>query len=95
MSYSYVQRGGAEEFHPFDYLGFRYFQIDDPGETLMPEDVVARTRHTALPRQPAATFSSNEPIIDAEFELGLTFGVVHRARAVSRHADPGKGALAL
>ncbi|MGA7419568.1 MAG: family 78 glycoside hydrolase catalytic domain [Acidimicrobiales bacterium] len=71
MSYSYVQRGGAEEFHPFDYLGFRYFQIDDPGETLTPEDVVARTRHTALPRQPAATFSSDEPIIDAEFELGL------------------------
>ncbi len=71
MSYSYVQRGGAEQFHPFDYLGFRYFQIDDPGEELAPEDVVARTRHTSLPQQPAATFSSDEPIIDAEFDLGL------------------------
>ncbi|MDQ1359677.1 MAG: alpha-L-rhamnosidase [Acidimicrobiaceae bacterium] len=71
MSYSYVQRGGAEQFHPFDYLGFRYFQIDDPGEELAPEDVMARARHTALPRQPAANFSSDEPIIDAEFELGL------------------------
>ena len=36
MSYGYVQRGGEEQFHPFDYLGFRYFQIDDPGEDLGP-----------------------------------------------------------
>ncbi len=71
MSYSYVQRGGAEEFHPFDYLGFRYFQIDDPGEALAPADVVALTRHTALPAVPPATFSSTEPVVDAEFQLGL------------------------
>jgi len=70
MSYSYVQKGGAEEFHPFDYLGFRYFQIDDPGETLATADVVALARHTAAPDQPPATFSSSEPTIDAEFQLG-------------------------
>ncbi len=71
MGYSYRQRGGTEEFHPFDYLGFRYFQIDNPGETLGPGDVVALARHTALPAQPAATFSSAEPVIDAEFQLCL------------------------
>ncbi len=70
MSYSYVQRGGDEEFHPFDYLGFRYFQIDDPGEALTTADVVALARHTAIPEQPPATFSSAEPLIDAEFQLG-------------------------
>jgi alpha-L-rhamnosidase len=70
MSYSYVQRGGEEQFHPFDYLGFRYFQIDDPGEALTPGDVVALARHTAPPDQPPATFSSAEPVIDAEFQLG-------------------------
>ena len=70
MSYSYVQRGGEEEFHPFDYLGFRYFQIDDPGETLTASDVVALARHTATPDQAPATFSSSEPVIDAEFQLG-------------------------
>ena len=69
MSYSYVQRGGEEEFHPFDYLGFRYFQIDDPGETLSPGDVVARTRHSAVPDENAATFASSSAVIDAEFEL--------------------------
>jgi alpha-L-rhamnosidase len=70
MSYSYVQRGGVEQFHPFDYLGFRYFQIDDPGEALAPGDVVALARHTATPAQPAATFSSSEATVDAEFQLG-------------------------
>jgi alpha-L-rhamnosidase len=70
MSYSYIQRGGTEEFHPFDYLGFRYFQIDDPGETLTPTDVVARTRHSEVPDEHAATFASSSPVIDAVFELG-------------------------
>ena len=70
MSYSYVQRGGEEEFHPFDYLGFRYFQIDDPGEVLAPEDVVALARHTAPPTLPPATFTSDQPLVDTEFQLG-------------------------
>ncbi len=70
MSYSLVQRGGLEEFHPFDYLGFRYFQIDDPGETLTPADVVARTRHAAVPDEHAASFASSSATIDAVFELG-------------------------
>jgi alpha-L-rhamnosidase len=71
MSYSYVERGGgSEQFLPFDYLGFRYLQIDDPGETLAPSDVVALTRHTAVPDEHAATFSSPNPTINAIFELG-------------------------
>jgi len=69
MRYSYVQRGGAEEFHPFDYLGLRYLQIDDPGETLAPSDVVALTRHSAVPDETAGTFASSEPTVDAVFGL--------------------------
>ncbi len=71
MGYGYVQRGGTEEFHPFDYLGFRYFQIDQPGEPLGPADVVALARHTALPARPVATFSSDQPVVDAIFGLGM------------------------
>jgi alpha-L-rhamnosidase len=71
MSYSYVQRGGGTEvFHPFDYLGFRYFQIDGPGEAVAPPDVVARTRHTWVLDDHAATFSSSSAVVDAIFELG-------------------------
>ena len=69
MRYSYIQRGGVEQFTPFDYLGFRYFQIDNPGETLAPTDVVALTRHSAVPDEHAATFASSVPTVDAVFEL--------------------------
>jgi len=70
MSYSYVERGGgAETFEPFDYLGFRYLQIDTPGETLVPGDIVALVRHAAVPDEQAGTFSSSNPTIDAVFAL--------------------------
>ncbi len=71
LSYSYVERGGGTEtFQPFDYLGFRYLQIDDPGETLSRSDVVALTRHTAVPDLDAATFTSSNRTADAVFQLG-------------------------
>jgi alpha-L-rhamnosidase len=56
----------VESFVPFDYLGFRYFEVDDPGAA----QVIALTRHVALPDLEAATFSSSDPTIDAVFELG-------------------------
>ncbi|HEY1738677.1 MAG TPA: family 78 glycoside hydrolase catalytic domain, partial [Acidimicrobiia bacterium] len=70
LSYTYVQRGGVEQFHPFDYLGFRYLQIDNPGEALTPSDVVALARHVAMPDTAPATFSSPSPTLDAIFQLG-------------------------
>ncbi len=71
MSYSYIERGGGREtFRPFDYLGFRYLQIDDPGETLTTKDIVALTRHDAVPDENAGTFKSSNKTVDAVFDLG-------------------------
>jgi alpha-L-rhamnosidase len=71
MSYSYIERGGgAETFRPFDYLGFRYLQIDKPGEALTTKDIVMLTRHAAVPDENAGTFSSSNKTLDAVFELG-------------------------
>jgi alpha-L-rhamnosidase len=71
MSYSYIERGGGREtFRPFDYLGFRYLQIDDPGETLTTKDVVALTRHDAVPDENAGTFTSSDKTVNAVFDLG-------------------------
>jgi alpha-L-rhamnosidase len=70
MSYSYVQRGLTETFRPFDYLAFRYLQIDDPGESFTPADVVLLTRHVAVPDEHAGTFTSSDPTVDAVYSLG-------------------------
>ena len=69
MSYSYVQRGGTETFRPFGYLGFRYLQIDDPGETPSASSVIALARHTAMPDGQAATFSSSNATVNAVYAL--------------------------
>ena len=68
LSYSYVERAGAQTFQPFDYLGFRYLQIDDPGEALTTADVVALTRHVDLPAVPAGHVHLVGP--DARRHLG-------------------------
>jgi alpha-L-rhamnosidase len=71
MSYSYIERGGGQEtFRPFDYLGFRYLEIDDPGEALTTEDLVVLTRHDAVPDENAGTFTSSDKTVDAVFDLG-------------------------
>jgi alpha-L-rhamnosidase len=75
MSYSYIERGtpldGTETFRPFDYLGFRYLQIDDPGEHLSASDVVALARHTAVPDEHGGTFHSSDPTVNAVYDLGV------------------------
>jgi len=71
MSYSYIERGGGREtFRPFDYLGFQYLQIDDPGERLTTQDIVILARHDAVPSVDAGTFTSSDSTVDAVFELG-------------------------
>jgi alpha-L-rhamnosidase len=69
MSYSYLERAGAQTFRPFDYLGFRYLEIDSPGEALTTSDVVALARHAEIPDVPAATFASSDPALDAVWAL--------------------------
>ena len=49
LSFSYVTREGAQTFEPLTYLGFRYLQIDDPGESLGAAQVTAVATHAAMP----------------------------------------------
>ncbi len=69
MRYAYVQRGGVQEFRPFNYLGFRYLQIDDPGESLSREQVSIAVSHNAVPDRHAAAFDSSNPVLDDVVEL--------------------------
>jgi alpha-L-rhamnosidase len=69
LSFSYVQRAGAQSFDPYVYLGFRYLQIDDPGETIAHDQVVLAARHATMPDEPEATFASSSPMLDAVWGL--------------------------
>ena len=69
LSFSYVERGGAQAFEAYTYLGFRYLEVDAPGEHLGPEQLVAFARHSAMPDENAATFTSSSPILDKVWEL--------------------------
>jgi len=69
MAYRYVQRDGEQAFRPFNYLGVRYLQIDDPGEELDPDQVALVARHNEVPDLDAAAFDCDEDTVEAVFDL--------------------------
>jgi alpha-L-rhamnosidase len=69
MSFSYIQRAGTQTFEPYWYLGFRYLQINDPGEALSHDQVALVARHATMPNRPTATFSSSNKMLDAVWAL--------------------------
>ena len=69
LSSSYIMRAGRQDFEMFTYFGFRYLQIDDPGTSLTGDDVVALTRHAAMPDVPTASFSSSDRMLNAVWRL--------------------------
>ncbi len=69
LSFSYIQRDGPQTFEPYWYLGFRYLQVDDPGEVLRADQVGMIARHADIPEGRAATFSSSDDVLDAVWGL--------------------------
>jgi alpha-L-rhamnosidase len=69
LSFSYVMRDGAQTFEAFCFLGFRYLQIDDPGEPIGPGQVEALARHAVMPAVPMATMRTGIRTLDAVWKL--------------------------
>ncbi len=69
MHWDYTERNGAQEFRPFDYLGFRYLEVIGAGEALARGDVTAYARHASFPDEHAATFGSSDPTLNAIWDL--------------------------
>jgi alpha-L-rhamnosidase len=69
LSFSYVMGPGSQTFEALTFLGFRYLQIEDAGQSFEPGDVTALARHTAMPAIPTATFSSGDRMLDAVWRL--------------------------
>ncbi len=69
LSSSYIQRDGPQTFEAFTYFGYRYLQIDNAGEALGPHQVVAVARHADMSPVPAATFSTDDRMLNAVWRL--------------------------
>ncbi len=69
LSFSYIMGPGRQAFEAFTYFGFRYLQIDDPGQPIGRDQVTAITRHAAMPDVPMATFSSDSRMLNAVWRL--------------------------
>jgi len=69
LSFSYIMGPGRQAFEAFTYFGYRYAQVDDPGQPLARDQVIAITRHAAMPDVPMATFSSDNRMLNAVWRL--------------------------
>jgi alpha-L-rhamnosidase len=69
LTSTYIMRAGSQAFEAFTYFGFRYLQIGNAGQTLGADDIVALTRHAAMPDLAAATFTSNDRMLNAVWRL--------------------------
>lgn len=69
LSFGYIQRDGEQTFVPYTFLGFRYLQVDQPGEALGEGRISALARHAAMPMAVPAPFTTSSPQVDAVWEL--------------------------
>jgi alpha-L-rhamnosidase len=69
LTSTYIMREGPQDFEAFTYCGYRYLQIDNAGQRLGENDIVALTRHAAMPDVPAATFSTDNRMLNAVWRL--------------------------
>jgi alpha-L-rhamnosidase len=69
MHWEYDERGGAQTFRPFGYLGFRYLEVSGASETLSKADVVVDARHASMPDENASTFHTSNAAVDTVWSL--------------------------
>ncbi|HWF15176.1 MAG TPA: family 78 glycoside hydrolase catalytic domain [Acidimicrobiales bacterium] len=69
LSFSYIMGDGPQTFEGFTYCGFRYLQVDNPGQSMGAIHLAAIARHAAMPNVSMATFSSGNHTLDAVWKL--------------------------
>ena len=69
LTSTYIMRAGSQAFEAFTYFGFRYLQVANAGQPVSAGDIVALTRHAAMPDVPTATFTSDNRMLNAVWRL--------------------------
>ncbi len=69
LSFQYIERAGKQGFDPYTYLGFRYLEVDRPGEPLTVSQLTVDGRHSAMPQENAAEFLSSDRTLNNVWTL--------------------------
>ena len=77
LGWWYTQKDGAQTAQAFTYWGWRYLQVLPPGggEPLTGDDITAVVQHSAAPADRRATFDSDNPTLNAVFDLMQRSGI--------------------
>ena len=96
LSSSYIMRDGSQAFEAFTYFGFRYLQIDNPGEPLGRERRWWPSRGTPpCPTSPSATFSSDNRMLNAVWRLTARSCLYCSHEQFVDTPNPGEGPVPL
>ncbi len=68
MDYQYTLRGGAEEFRPYWYLGFRYIEVENAPADFDGSTIRMIVRHNRVDRE-ASSFECSNPTLNATWDL--------------------------
>jgi alpha-L-rhamnosidase len=69
LSFTYITRAGDQTFEALTYLGFRYLQIDAPGERLARSQIAAVATHAAMPDVAMASFNTDNRMLNSVWKL--------------------------
>jgi len=68
MDYKYVLRGGAEEFRPYWYLGFRYLEVENAPPDFDGSSIRMIVRHNRVERD-VSSFECSNPMLNQTWDL--------------------------
>jgi alpha-L-rhamnosidase len=69
MTWRFDERAGSQTLRPFEYLGFRYLEIDGASEVIRRDAVHLDARHAAMPDEGAARFETSNTTLNSVWEL--------------------------
>jgi Bacterial alpha-L-rhamnosidase 6 hairpin glycosidase domain/Alpha-L-rhamnosidase N-terminal domain/Bacterial alpha-L-rhamnosidase C-terminal domain len=69
LGWFYTEKPGPQTAQAFTHWGWRYLQIDNPGEPLTKHDIAAVVQHSEVSDRRKARFDSDDETLDDVFDL--------------------------
>ena len=69
MTFIYTQKDGAQTYHTWDYLAFRYLQIPNVGQTFTKDDITATILYQEVPEDRDSTLITSDEMLNQVYQL--------------------------